>query len=75
MVQSARIPDEHLFRDKLVIRATRKGDGWQLRYVLADQYWGESRGRLVQPSDEGWQIPLQTPKGFKAQLQLEFVGR
>ncbi len=70
-----RIPDEYLFRDKLVIRATRKGDDWLLRYVLADSQWGESRGRLVERDEQGWYVPLSTAKGFKARLRLEFVGR
>lgn len=70
-----RIPDEYLYRNTLVIRATCKHDDWQLRYVQADSHWGESRGKPVERDATGWYIALQTAKGFKARLRLEFVAR
>jgi len=66
------IPGEYLFRDTVTVRATRDGDGWNVRYVLADERWGENRGRDVEEDDAGRFIPLSSSKGFKAKLRLVY---
>lgn len=61
------IPGENLFRDTVVIRATRQEDGWRLRYNLGDESWGEGLGRDA----EGTYIPLRSRKGFVGRLRLD----
>lgn len=46
------------------------GNSWNVRYVLSDENWGESTGRLVQPAADGGYVELRSPKGFKARLHL-----
>ena len=69
-----RIPDENLYRDKLVLRATRGVTGWTLRYVSADERWGENRGSELEQDDQGRYVPLSSPKGFRAKLYLDFTA-
>jgi hypothetical protein len=64
------IPGEHLFRDTVTVRATRVEDGWNMRYVLADEQWGESRGADAERDGEEWLIPLKSSKGFEGRLRL-----
>lgn len=64
------IPGEHLFRDTVTVRATRTAEGWNVRYVLADEQWGESRGADAVRDGEDWLIPLQSAKGFEGRLRL-----
>ncbi|GHE20183.1 lipase family alpha/beta hydrolase [Halomonas urumqiensis] len=68
-----RIPDENLYRERLVIQATRNGDEWTLRYVPSDERWGESRGRELGRDAQGAFVPLSSAKGFAARLYLEFA--
>ncbi len=65
-----RIPDENLYREKLVLRATRGDQGWALRYIAADERWGEGRGSDLERDGQGWYVPLASPKGFRARLYL-----
>ena len=53
-----------------MIRATQAADGWNLRYVFADDRSSESLGTLAARDGEGYLIPLSSPKGFKGQLRL-----
>jgi hypothetical protein len=64
------VPGEHLFRNNVTVRATRTDDGWNLRYVLADDQWGESRGSDAERDGDGWLIPLRSEKGFEGRLRL-----
>ncbi len=64
------IPGEHLFRDTVTVRATRVEDGWNMRYVMADEQWGESRGADAERDGEEWLIPLKSVKGFEGRLRL-----
>ncbi|HUH37771.1 MAG TPA: hypothetical protein VL027_07490 [Spongiibacteraceae bacterium] len=66
------VEGEYLFRDTLVINITAAADGLRVRYILADTQWSEGRGRLAESVDGlRFSIPLSSPKGFKAQLQLD----
>ena len=65
------IPGEHLFRNTVTVRATPGDDGWNLRYVMADDQWGETRGRMAERDGEDWLIPLQSAKGFAGRLRLK----
>lgn len=69
------IPGEYLFRNTLTIRATITDDGWNLRYVWADDDWGESRGVDAERDGGDWLIPLKSPKGFEALLRLTASAR
>ena len=64
------IEGEYLYRDTLVIKVTRSGDGWNLRYLLADERSSEGLGTRVEPQDGSFLIPLSSPKGFKGRLRL-----
>jgi hypothetical protein len=64
------VEGEYLFRDTVVVRATRSGDGWNVRYVLADEQSSEGLGTLVESQPEGYLIPLSSQKGFKGRLRL-----
>lgn len=66
------IPGEYLFRDTVTVRATPTENGWNLRYILTDQRWGEQRGKDVERDTEGPYIPLSTTKGFAAKLRLRY---
>jgi hypothetical protein len=65
-----KIPGEYLFRNTVVIRATSNADGWKIRYNLADDSWGESRGRKAEYDEKGFFIPLKSAKGFSGKLRL-----
>jgi hypothetical protein len=64
------IPGEYLFRDTVVIRATPDGNGWRVRYNLADDDWSDSRGKEAERDGDGFVIALQTAKGFRGKLRL-----
>ncbi len=64
------VEGEYLYRETLILRATPGKDGWTVRYIEADKYSGEGRGRLAAREGEGFSIPLRTPKGFQARLHL-----
>lgn len=66
-----RIPDEYLYRDKIVLNIALNNDGWTLRYVESDDNWGENRGAELSRDDSGAYIPLQTRKGFRAKLYFD----
>jgi hypothetical protein len=75
LFRDQRIPGEHLCRERITLRLTpRPGNGeggsWNVRYVLSDDHWGESTGRLVQPDSDGGYIELRSHKGFRARLHL-----
>jgi hypothetical protein len=64
------VEGEYLYRDTLVIKATRSGDGWNLRYLLADERSSEGLGTRVEPQDGSFLIPVSSSKGFKGRLRL-----
>ena len=77
------IPGEYLFRDTLVLFARRDGGDWKLRYVWADDHWatgpkdaaelvriGQKANGIPQASAAGFAVPLQSDKGFRAQLTI-----
>jgi len=64
------IPGEYLFRDTVVIRATPEGNGWRVRFNLADDAWSDSRGQEATKEGDEFVIPLQTAKGFRGKLRL-----
>jgi hypothetical protein len=64
------VEGEYLFRNTVVIRATQAADGWNLRYVFADERSSESQGTLAGRDGADYLIPLSSPKGFKGQLRL-----
>lgn len=66
-----RIPDENLYREKLVLQITLNQGEWALRYVESDSHWGEQRGKMLSQDDKGWYIPLSNRKGFRARLYFE----
>lgn len=66
-----RIPGEHLFRERITFRITqRRRGGFNVRYVMTDEKWGESTGRLVEQDEQGGVIELKSAKGFRAKLRL-----
>lgn len=65
-----RIPEENIYRQKLAVRATSSKTGWNLRYVLTDEEWGEKRGKEFQTDEKGMFIPLTSRKGFKGKLRI-----
>lgn len=77
--RSNRIPGENLFREQITIKATRTGDGaggFNLRYTLTDEGWGEYRGSLADAASDGsYRIPLKSGKGFKGALELRMAQR
>jgi len=73
LVFDQHVEGEVLFRNLLTVRATKADDGWNLRYVLADDGWSESRGRDVESDDRGPFIPLSSDKGFKGKLRLQYT--
>jgi hypothetical protein len=66
-----RIPEEHLFRDQITIRATETNGSWNVRYLMSDQEWGEKRGKDLNVDQRGLYIPLESKKGFRAKLRLD----
>ena len=71
LIFDRKIPSEYLFRDTITVRARKAENGWTLRYILSDEDWGEGRGRNAESTDAGFQIPIQSRKGFKARLRIE----
>lgn len=67
------VQGENLFQNTVVIRATPDGNGWNVRYNLADDAWSDTRGRDAEVANNGEEfiIPLQSAKGFKAKLKLQ----
>ena len=68
------VEGEVLFRNYVVVRATRSDDGWSVRYNLADDRWSESRGSEVPSDDEAPYIPLESARGFKGKLRLRYTA-
>jgi hypothetical protein len=78
------IPGEYLFRDTLVLFAKRDDAGqWKLRYAWTNENWatgpkdaadlvrvGQKANGIPQKSAAGFAIPLQSAKGFQAQLTI-----
>jgi hypothetical protein len=64
------VEGEYLFRNTVVIRATQTAEGWNLRYVFADERSSESLGTLAGRDGGDYLIPLSSQKGFKGQLRL-----
>jgi hypothetical protein len=64
------VEGEYLFRDTLVIKATPSDDGWNLRYLYADERSSEATGTLATRDGEDYLIPLSSQKGFKGTLRL-----
>jgi hypothetical protein len=64
------IAGEYLFRNTLTVRGTLGKDGWNIRYLMTDETWSESRGKLVESDDKGYYIPLKSAKGFSGKLRL-----
>lgn len=64
------VEGEYLFRDTLVVRATQSGDGWNVRYLFADERSSEALGTLAAQDGDNYTIPLSSQKGFKGQLRL-----
>lgn len=65
-----RIEGEYLFRNTIVVRAKQDGDRWELKYLMADDAWGENPGTPVKLDDKGFYIPCESAKGFKGKLRL-----
>ena len=61
---------EYLFRDTVVIRATQRGDGWNMRYLFADERSSKALGKLATQEGDTCAIPVSSQKGFKGQLRL-----
>ncbi len=82
------IPGEYLFRNTLVLFAKPDGDGgWQLRYVWSDENWaGGSKHAAIpvaagtraigirQPDADVFSIPVQSDKGFTAELKIALAA-
>ncbi len=66
-----RIPDENLYRDKIVLNVVLNNEGWTLRYVESDNNWGENRGSELSHDENGFYIPLSNRKGFRAKLYFD----
>ena len=64
------VSGEHLFRNMLTLRLTPHEDGWNVRYNLSDDKWGESRGSDAPLENGAYSIPLSSQKGFKGTLRL-----
>jgi len=64
------IPGEYLFRNTLSLRARETATGWDLRYSLMDDAWGESARKEIMQDDQGYYIPLTSQKGFRGRLRL-----
>jgi hypothetical protein len=77
------IPGEYLFRDTLALFAKRDGDEWKLRYAWTNENWatgrkdpadlvriGQKANGIPQKSVSGFIVPLQSGKGFSAELNI-----
>lgn len=64
------VEGEYLFRDTVVMRITLTDDGWNVRYVLADDQSSERLGSLCESDGQDHLVPLQSPKGFRGVLRL-----
>ncbi len=64
------VEGEYLFRDTLVIRATQSGDGWNVRYLFADERSSEALGSLAAQEGDAYVVPVTSQKGFKGRLRL-----
>lgn len=64
------IEGERVFRETLTLRATPVADGWNLRYVFADEDSSEKPGKLADRDGEDFIVPLSSKKGFAARLRL-----
>jgi hypothetical protein len=60
----------HRDYETVTVQATRTGAGWSVRYTLADEQWGEGRGRPAQVGEKEFGIALRSKKGFAAMLRL-----
>ncbi|ABW67776.1 lipase family alpha/beta hydrolase [Desulfosudis oleivorans] len=69
-----RIPDENLYRDKIVLKVVLNKDQWTLRYIESDDNWGENRGTGLSRDDAGPYIPLANRKGFRAKLYFDVTS-
>ena len=77
-------PDEYLFGDTLVVFAKRDTKGiWNLRYVWSDDHWAtgsKSEAELIklgsratgikQESPSTFSVPMESSKGFSAELNI-----
>jgi hypothetical protein len=68
------IPGEALFQETLVIRAARNNNGyWAFHYnKVSNAGWSDSEGENLEFDGQSFVIPLQSAKGFRAQLEVEF---
>lgn len=64
------VEGEYLFRATLVIKAARSRDGWNLRYLDADERFSEGAGALAEQDGSDYIIPVSSQKGFKGRLRL-----
>ncbi|WP_417582918.1 esterase/lipase family protein [Nitrincola sp.] len=70
---SRRIPDENLYRDKIVLNVALNNEGWTVRFVESDDNWGENPGTELSRDDDGYYIQLHNAKGFRAKLYLDLT--
>ncbi|MFN3985765.1 MAG: esterase/lipase family protein [Rhodocyclaceae bacterium] len=64
------IDGEYLFRDTLVLKVTRVAEGFNVRYLCADERWSEATGTLAEADGDGYAVPLTSKKGFAGRLRL-----
>ncbi|HXD37760.1 MAG TPA: hypothetical protein VN624_13980 [Rhodanobacter sp.] len=64
------VEGEYLFRNTLVVKATRSDDGWNVRYLFADERSSEGLGTLAEHEGDDYVIPLSSQKGFSGRLRL-----
>jgi len=64
------VEGEYLFRDTVTVSAARRKDAWAVRYNMTDERWSEGIGTAADSDPEGFVIPLESAKGFKARLRL-----
>ena len=64
------VEGEYLFRNTLVIKATPADDGWNVRYVFADDRSSEMPGTLTERDGDDYLIPISSQKGFEGKLRL-----
>lgn len=70
-ISKRRLPDEHVYRECLVVKITLTGEVPRIRYILADQHWSDGRGKDVGEDEQGTYVPLSNGKGFVARLYLD----
>lgn len=84
LVFKTHIPGEYLFRNTLVLYAKADETGtWSLRYVWSDDAWASGpketatksdtdsdRVAALHPDADTFKIPIESPKGFKAVLNI-----